>query len=61
MNRPSLSGFRTSLISKINVSDREINRQNKRKNHRAELSKMIALEALILLDDYTERAKGDDL
>lgn len=60
MNSPSLTGFRTSLLNRVRVAQREINRQNKRKNHRAELDRLIALEAIVLLDKYTNRAEGEN-
>ena len=60
MNQPSLTGFRTSLLNRVRVAQREINRQSKRKNHRAELDRLIALEAIVLLDKYTNRAEGEN-
>ena len=60
MNYPNLQGFRTTLLNRVRVSNREIDRQNKRKNYRAELDRLIALEAIVLLDDYIKRAKGNE-
>jgi len=60
MNPPSLNGFRTSLLNRVRVADREIVRSKKRKNFRAELLKLNALQAIQFLDDYIERASDDE-
>ena len=59
MNQPTLQGFRRSLQGRMKVAQREIARQNKRKNYRAEHDRLIALEAIVLLDEYTKRAEGE--
>ena len=61
MNPPTLHGFRTSLLNRVRVADREIVRSKKRKNFRAELLKLNALQAIQFLDDYIERASDDQL
>jgi hypothetical protein len=46
-------------MNRVRVADREIVRSKKRKNFRAELLKLNALQAIQFLDDYIERASGD--
>jgi len=60
MNPPSLTGFRTSLLNRVRVADREIIRaKRQRKNIRAELDKIQAMQALVFLDNYIERASDE--
>ena len=59
MNQPTIQGFRRSLQGRISVAQRELARQNKRKNYRAEYDRLIALQMIVLLDEYTKKAEGE--
>jgi hypothetical protein len=59
MNPASLSGFRISLLNRVRTADRLIAASTKRKNHRAELDKLTALQAIELLDTYVEKANEE--
>jgi hypothetical protein len=59
MNQPTLQGFRRSLQGRISVAQREIARQSKRKNYRAEYDRLIALQMIVLLDEYIKKSEGE--
>jgi len=59
LNQPTLQGFRRSLQGRISVAQREIARQSKRKNYRAEYDRLIALQMIVLLDEYIKKSEGE--
>jgi len=60
--KPSLMGYRRSLIAKLTGAQRRIDVHKRRdKNYKAEYDKLITLHALQAIDDYLYQGTKDEI
>ena len=59
MSPPSINGFRKSLLARFRTAEKIIENSKKRVNYVAELDRVRALHAIVLLDEYTKKAEEE--